>query len=36
MVERVDRTERLLNLVIALMGTTRALSRQVIRTKVPG
>jgi proteasome accessory factor B len=36
MVDRVDRTERLLNLVIALMGASRALSRQVIRANVPG
>ena len=31
MADRVDRTERLLNLVIALMGTSRALPRQGIR-----
>lgn len=36
MAERVDRTERLLNLVIALMGTSRALPRQAIREYVPG
>lgn len=36
MADRVDRTERLLNLVIALMGTSRALPRQSIREHVPG
>jgi proteasome accessory factor B len=36
MVERVDRTERLLNLVIALMAAPRALPRQAIRSQVPG
>lgn len=36
MADRVDRTERLLNLVLALMGTTRALPRQGIRDGVPG
>ena len=36
MADRVDRTERLLNLVIALMGTSRALPRQGIREHVPG
>jgi len=36
MADRVDRTERLLNLVIALMGASRALPRQVIRAEVPG
>lgn len=36
MAERVDRTERLLNLVIALLAAQRALPRQVIRSQVPG
>lgn len=36
MADRVDRTERLLNLVFALMGTSRAVPRAVIRDAVPG
>ena len=36
MAERVERTERLLNLVIALMGTQRAMARSAIRAQVPG
>jgi len=34
--DRVDRTERLLNLVFALMGAARAVPRAVIRDTVPG
>lgn len=36
MSERVDRAERLLNLVFALMSTARAVPRSVIREQVPG
>lgn len=36
MADRVDRTERLLNLVFALMGAARAVPRAVIRETVPG
>lgn len=36
MAERVDRAERLLNLVFALMATPRAVPRSVIREQVPG
>lgn len=36
MADRVDRTERLLNLVLALMGAPRAVPRAVIRDSVPG
>lgn len=36
MVERIDRSERLLNLVVALLGTRRAISRATIREVVPG
>lgn len=36
MTERVDRAERLLNLVFALMATTHAVPRAVIRDQVPG
>jgi len=35
-VERIDRTERLLNLVIALMATKQPLSRSAIRERIPG
>ena len=34
--ERIDRTERLLNLVIALMATKQPLSRSAIRERIPG
>jgi proteasome accessory factor B len=34
--ERTDRTERLLNLVFALMASPRAVPRAVIRSEVPG
>jgi proteasome accessory factor B len=34
--DRVDRTERLLNLVIALMASTQPLSRASIRDRIPG
>ena len=36
MSERVDRAERLLNLVFALMSTARAVPRSTIREQVPG
>lgn len=36
MADRIDRTERLLNLVVALLGTRRAISRAQIRESVPG
>lgn len=36
MTERTDRTERLLNLVFALMASPRAVPRAVIRSEVPG
>lgn len=36
MAERIDRSERLLNLVVALLGTRRAISRATIREVVPG
>jgi proteasome accessory factor B len=34
--DRIDRSERLLNLVVALLGTRRAMSRAQIRETVPG
>jgi proteasome accessory factor B len=34
--ERIDRSERLLNLVVAMLGTGRAISRADIRRVVPG
>jgi proteasome accessory factor B len=34
--ERIDRTERLLNLVIALMATQQPLARSAIRQRIPG
>lgn len=36
MADRIDRSERLLNLVVALLGTRRAMSRAQIRELVPG
>ncbi len=36
MADRIDRSERLLNLVVALLGTRRAISRSQIRESVPG
>lgn len=36
MADRIDRSERLLNLVVALLGTRRAMSRAQIRETVPG
>ena len=36
MAERIDRSERLLNLVVAMLGTGRAISRADIRRLVPG
>ncbi len=36
MPDRVDRTERLLNLVFALMATSRPVPRSVLRDQVPG
>jgi predicted DNA-binding transcriptional regulator YafY len=35
-VDRIDRSERLLNLVVAMLGTGRAISRADIRRVVPG
>ena len=36
MTPRVDRTERLLNLVICLMATSTAVPRSDIRERIPG
>ena len=36
MSDRIDRTERLLNLVICLMATSHAVSRAQIQRDIPG